>query len=128
MILRLRLIMGDSRQKIENGCQRVVCEGPCAIEQNPFTATFRTGELDAVAYGEPAFDLSVDADAREAAGIVGRKFLVRHKRRREIRAADLPNLPDPDIGHAGLRSPKAPPPFPFASQRARPILAVKGSR
>ena len=32
------------------------------------------GELDAVAYGELAFDLLVDADACEAAGIVGRKL------------------------------------------------------
>ena len=35
------------------------------------------GELDAVAYGELAFDLSVDADACESAGIVGGKFSVR---------------------------------------------------
>ena len=35
------------------------------------------GELDAVADGELALDLSVDADAGEAAGIVGGKFLVR---------------------------------------------------
>jgi hypothetical protein len=35
------------------------------------------GELDAVAYGELAFDLSIDADAGETAGIVGGKFLVR---------------------------------------------------
>ena len=35
------------------------------------------GELDAVAYGELAFDLSVDADACEAAGIVGGEFSVR---------------------------------------------------
>ena len=35
------------------------------------------GELDAVAYGELAFDFLVDADACEAAGIVGGKFLVR---------------------------------------------------
>ncbi len=35
------------------------------------------GELDAVTYGEFAFDLLVDADAGEAAGIVGRKFSVR---------------------------------------------------
>jgi hypothetical protein len=34
------------------------------------------GELDTVAYGELAFDLSVDADACEAAGVVGGKFLV----------------------------------------------------
>src|ERR1700685_1425638 len=35
------------------------------------------GELDAIAYGEFAFDLLVDADSREAPGIVGRKLLVR---------------------------------------------------
>ena len=35
------------------------------------------GELDAVTYGELAFDLSVDADAGKAAGIVGGKFSVR---------------------------------------------------
>jgi len=34
-------------------------------------------ELDAVAHGELAFDLSVDADACETAGIVGGKLLVR---------------------------------------------------
>ena len=33
--------------------------------------------LDAVAHGELAFDLSVDADACETAGIVGCEFLVR---------------------------------------------------
>ena len=32
------------------------------------------GELDAVAYGELAVDFAVDADAGEAAGIVGGKF------------------------------------------------------
>ena len=35
------------------------------------------GELDAVAYGKLAFDLSVDADAGKAAGIVGRELSVR---------------------------------------------------
>ena len=35
------------------------------------------GKLDAVAYGELAFDFLVDADAGETAGIVGGKFLVR---------------------------------------------------
>ena len=35
------------------------------------------GELDAVADGELAFDLLVDADACETAGIVGGKFSVR---------------------------------------------------
>src|SRR6266478_9894438 len=34
-------------------------------------------KLDAVAYGKLAFDLLVDADAGEAAGIVGRKLSVR---------------------------------------------------
>ena len=35
-----------------------------------------SGELDAVAYGELAFDLSVDPYSGEAAGIVDDKFLV----------------------------------------------------
>jgi hypothetical protein len=35
------------------------------------------GELDAVAHGELAFDLPVDADSREAAGIVGGKLFIR---------------------------------------------------
>src|SRR5208282_3709897 len=35
------------------------------------------GELNAVAYGQLAFDLSIDADACETAGIVGGKFFVR---------------------------------------------------
>jgi len=34
-------------------------------------------ELDAVAYGELTFDLLIDADTGESAGIVGGKFLVR---------------------------------------------------
>ena len=36
----------------------------------------RRSELDTVAYGQLALDLPVDADAREAAGIVGGKFSV----------------------------------------------------
>ena len=34
-------------------------------------------ELEALSYGELAFNLPVDADARKAAGIVGDKFFVR---------------------------------------------------
>jgi hypothetical protein len=41
-------------------------------------------KLDVVAYGKLAFDLLVDADAGEAAGIVGRKFVVRFLEREQV--------------------------------------------
>ena len=44
----------------------------------------RDSKLDAVAHGKIAFDLLVDADAGEAAGIVGGKFVVRFLDREQV--------------------------------------------
>ena len=44
----------------------------------------RGSKLDAVAYGKRVFDVLVDADAGEAAGRVGRKFVVRFLDREQV--------------------------------------------
>ncbi len=61
------------------------------------------GELDTVAYGELAVDLSIDTDACETTGIVGGKFSVRFLDREQVCA-----WPDCDDRGVGRREPHEP--------------------